>query len=96
MGEPLSDPCLHGLRNELGAVVAADELRRAPAFSHGGVQDADHVGALPPAFDFQGHALAAELIANRQPLEPPSGSPISSPRYSPPPPRSSVWSKMKS
>jgi hypothetical protein len=49
--EPASrDPLLHGLRHKLGAVVASDEVGRAPARHYGIVQDLDHVfGSHPPS-----------------------------------------------
>ncbi len=35
-------------------------------------QDADHIFGFHPPRDFQCHQLAAELVADRQPFEPPS------------------------
>jgi len=39
---------------------------------HRRVQDADDIPGLHPPLDFQRHRLPAELIADRQPFEPPS------------------------
>ena len=65
------DPLLHRLGHELGAVVAADILRRAAARRHRLVQDTEHVFGFHPPLDFQRHQFPAELIADRQPFEPP-------------------------
>ena len=56
----LLDPVLHGLRHELRAVVASDELRWPAAFDHGGVQDADDILGFHPPLDFQSHQFTAD------------------------------------
>src|SRR5436190_1030460 len=66
------DPVLHGPGDELGAVVTADELRRASARFDGGFKDVDYVPAFHPPFHFEGHQFPAELIADGKPFVPPT------------------------
>ena len=68
----LRHPVHHRLGDELGAIVAADILGHRAALGERLVQDPDHIRRAHRSFHLQGHALAGELIADRQPLEPPA------------------------